>query len=226
MDGFKTAKYPRLAKAARKFFEDYNIFQDSYGLTYVPGETELTAYYLGLDPKYETRTRSDYPEFMPSEDAYKDTLVWERLGKKFTEVVPKEPELDYISPIEPALTYRKEESPLSYQGQDSFTVNPETAYGKELQDRLNYAFTRSVNRGDRGMDINPDTGKLMYKGEEQLLGSVYFNELGEFEDRWDLGVDWYEPIAKPINILRRLGEPLLEMNVPVVRGTAKYIGEE
>jgi len=229
MDGFKTAKYPKFAKATRKLAEDFN--PTSYQLTFVPGESEFVSHLLGLPMERKYRNLTEFPDRMPSNEAFKDTTIWKRMEKQYMEIDTKDPAdyaaEEYWRPQDSTYTYTKEESPLLYLGEDRFAVNPESEHGKEFQRRINYAYTTALNKGpEKGMDINPDTGKLMYKGEEDLLGDIYFNESGQFEDKWNISLDEYEPIGTPVNLFRMLSAPLLERNIPKVLGEAKYIGEE
>jgi len=231
MDGFKTAKNPKFAKATRKLAEDFN--PTDYQLTFVPGESELVSHLLGLPSERKYRNLTNFPDKMPSDETYQDTTIWERMNKQYSQVDTKDPAeyaaKEYWLPQDSTYTYTKEESPLLHFGGDRFGVNQETEHGQEWQRRLNYAFTGAVNKGpEKGKDYNPDTGTLMYKGEEDILGDVYFNEFGDFDDKWNISLDEGEPILNlpPVNLFRLLSAPLLERNIPKVWGKAKYIGED
>tara|TARA_R100001082_G_C4288536_1_gene127133 strand:+ start:51 stop:680 length:630 start_codon:yes stop_codon:yes gene_type:complete len=202
----KKAKYP---EAAEWIYE--NVSLPGFTKTYVPGESELTSRLLGIEPRYEYSTNVRVPKEMYSEKVLTDKKLWDAWVDKSWEKLSDK------------VLYSPEESPLEKTGVNEFTPNPETKFGKGFQDRLDLAFTQAVAK-----DIyayNPDRNyKLMLKGKEELLGDVYFDEEGNFEDKWNVSVDRHEPILTPTNLLRRLGSPLFEMNTPVIKGKATYRG--
>ena len=202
----KKAKYP---EAAEWIYENVNL--PGFTKTYVPGESELTSRLLGIEPRYEYSTNVRVPKEMYSEKVLTDKKLWDAWVDKSWEKLSDK------------VLYSPEESPLEKTGVNEFTPNPETKFGKGFQDRLDLAFTQAVAKDI--YDYNPDRNyKLMLKGEEELLGDVYFDEEGNFEDKWNVSVDWHEPILTPTNLLRRLGSPLFEMNTPVIKGKATYRG--
>ena len=202
----KKAKYP---EAAEWIYENVNL--PGFTKTYVPGESELTSRLLGIEPRYEYSTNVRVPKEMYSEKVLTDKKLWDAWVDKSWEKLSDK------------VLYSPEESQLEKTGVNEFTPNPETKFGKGFQDRLDLAFTQAVAKDI--YDYNPDRNyKLMLKGEEELLGDVYFDEEGNFEDKWNVSVDWHEPILTPTNLLRRLGSPLFEMNTPVIKGKATYRG--
>ena len=70
-------------------------------------------------------------------------------------------------------------------------------------------------------DYNPDQEyRKMRKGEEELLGDIYFEDDGSFSDLWNISLDPHEAKLTPTNIVRSLLSKPLEMNTPVVKGKA------
>ena len=120
-----------------------------------------------------------------------------------------------------------QESPLSDLG-DFFAVNIGTPFGQNLQDRIDLAYTMAV-LGDKRRK-NPDTGEIMLAGDEALLGTMYFDEEGRFEDIWDIKYGEHEdkwlglpfPFS-PTKIGRWLYGPAYETNVPIVKGRASML---
>lgn len=139
-------------------------------------------------------------------------------------------------------SYSKEQSPLVDFG-DYFGVNSESMHGKDMQDRLNYIFTAAKLNNLKSE--NPDTGEMMYRGEDPLLGSVYFNEFGDFTDVWDIAPGKHEPLWPEEETVERGKDPLLinklqsffynigrekagpdyQKNIPIVKGRAYLLGE-
>jgi len=122
-------------------------------------------------------------------------------------------------------SYLPEESPLADLG-DFFAVNTGTPFGQNLQDRIDLAYTMAVLSDSRRK--NPDTGETMLAGDEALLGTIYFDEEGRFEDIWDIKYGEHEerrlglPFPpSPTNIGRWLYGPEYEANVPIVKGRAR-----
>ena len=60
----------------------------------------------------------------------------------------------------------------------------------------------------------------MRKGEEPLLGDIYFEDDGSFTDLWNVSLDPHEAKLTPTNIVRSLLSKPLQMNTPVVKGKA------
>jgi len=202
----KEAKYPKLAE-----FVYENVDVPGYSRTYVPGESELTARLLGLPAKY------DYGNIVRTipEQFKKDELISPKLWETYIDKAWESVGEAILDP---------KESPLIEVEPNIFEVNPDTKAGKNLQDRWNLAYSRARHQRK---DLNPDRDyKPMYKGEEPLLGDIYFDEEGNFEDVWNISVDEHEPLLTPTNLMRRIGAPLLEMNQPIVRGKATYKGYE
>ena len=203
-DPVKKAKYPELAK----FVYDH-VDIPGYERTYVPGESELTSRLLGLPAEHTYENRMSVIPEMFKEDQLKDKNLWKKYIDKVWESVGE-------SALDPS------ESPLIEVEPNVFEVNPNTKAGRALQGRWDLAYSRAKHQR---MDRNPDKNyQKMYKGEEPLLGDVYFDEEGNFEDVWSISVDQHEPVLTPTNLLRRIGAPLLEVNKPVVRGKATYRG--
>ena len=202
----KKAKYP---DAAEWISENVNL--PGYQRTFMPGESELTARLLGIEPKYEYQTTTKVPEEMYSEKVMNDPKLWDAWVEKSWEALAEK------------AVYRPEESPLREISSSRYTPNPETKFGKSWQDRLDLAYSQARSKNVYG--YNPDKNyKYMLKGQEELLGDVYFDEEGNFEDLWNISVDRHEPILTPTNLMRRLGAPLFEMNVPTITGKATYRG--
>jgi hypothetical protein len=203
-DPVKKAKYPELAEWV---YENVNL--PGYERTYVPGESELTARLLGLPPEYTYENKMSVVPEQFREDQLKDPTLWKTYMDKVWESVAE-------------TAYDPSESPLIEVRPNVFEVNPDTRAGKALQGRWDLAYSRARHQRQ---DLNPDRDyDPMYKGEEPLLGDIYFDEEGNFEDIWNISVDEHEPLLTPTNIGRRLGAPLLEANQPVVRGRATYRG--
>ena len=204
-DPVKKAEYPRLAEFAYKYADI-----PGYQRTYVPGESELTARLLGIDPKYDYKHTLNPVTEQFREDELKDPKLWET----------------YIEQVWKSVgdaAYDPSESPLIEVEPNVYEANPNTKAGKRLQRRWDLAYSRARHaRKDR----NPDRDyQLMLKGEEPLLGDVYFDEEGSFEDVWNISLDEHEfPMGSLGNIMRTLGSPLLEANQPIVRGKATYRG--
>ena len=200
----KKAKYP---EAAEWIYE--NVDLPGYSRTYVPGESELTARLLGISPKYtyQNKMRAIPEQFQ--EDELKNPTLWQTYVDKTWESVAES-------------AYDPKESPLIEVEPNVFEVNTNTESGRALQGMWDLAYSRARHQRK---DRNPDRGyKPMYKGEEPLLGDIYFDEAGNFEDIWIISLDPHEPRITPTNLARRLGAPLLEVNKPVVRGKATYRG--
>ena len=205
-DPVKKAERPRLAE-----FIYENVEIPGYERTYVPGESELTARLLGLPPKYDYQNIVSVIPEQFKEDQLKDPTLWKTYIDKVWESIGE-------SALDPS------ESPLTEVEPNVFEVNPSTKAGRNLQGRWDLAYSRARHaRKDR----NPDRDyQLMLKGEEPLLGDVYFDEEGNFEDLWNISLDKHESRLTPTNILRAVGAPLMESNTPVVRGKATYRGYE
>jgi len=203
-DPIKKAKLPKIAEFV---YEDVNL--PGYERTYVPGESELTSRLLGLPAKH---TYENIVSVIPEqfkEDQLKDPTLWKTYIDKVWESIGE-------SALDPS------ESPLIEVEPNVFEVNLNTKAGKNLQGRWDLAYSRSRHQRK---DHNPDRDyKEMYKGEEPLLGDIYFDEEGNFEDIWNISLDEHEPILTPTNLARMIGTPLLEVNKPVVRGKATYRG--
>jgi len=160
---------------------------------------------------------------MFKEDQLKDPNLWESYIKKVWESVGES-------------AYDPKESPLIEVEPNIFEVNPNTKAGKSLQGRWDLAYSRARHQRK---DANPDRDyQEMYKGEEPLLGDIYFDDEGNFEDLWNISMDkredvfsfdpknsWRENMGTNLtNVLRLLGTPLLEENTPTIRGKATYRG--
>ena len=207
-DPIKKAKYPDTAEWISE-----NVNLPGYQRTFMPGESELTAILLGIEPKYEYQTTTKVPEEMYSEKVMNDPKLWDAWVEKAWTALAKK------------AVYRPEESPLRKISSSSsrYMPNPETKFGKSWQDRLDLAYSQARSKNVYG--YNPDKNyKYMLKGQEELLGDVFFDEEGNFEDLWNISVDRHEPILTPTNLLRRLGAPLFEMNTPVIEGQARNRG--
>tara|TARA_R100001082_G_scaffold102387_1_gene72459 strand:+ start:160 stop:783 length:624 start_codon:yes stop_codon:yes gene_type:complete len=203
-DTVKEAKHPKLAE-----FIYENVELPGYSRTYVPGESELTARLLGLPPKYTYENKLSVVPEQFQEDELKNPTLWKTYIDKVWESVAES-------------AYDPKESPIMEVEPNVFEINPNTKAGKALQGRVNLAFSRGKHQRK---DANPDNEyEPMYKGEEPLLGDVYFDEEGNFKDIWNISLDPHEPILTPTNMMRRIGAPLLEVNKPVVRGKAMYKG--
>ena len=210
------AKYPRLAEF---IYEDVDL--PGYQRTYVPGESELTSRLLGLPAKHTYENRVSVIPEQFREDQLKDPTLWKTYIDKVWESVGE-------SALDPS------ESPLIEVEPNVFEVNPDTKAGRALQGRWDLAYSRARHQrwpeghfleGELKRDLNPDRDyEPMLKGEEPLLGDIYFDEEGNFEDIWNISVDKHEPLLTPTNLIRRIGAPLLEMNQPIVRGKATYRG--
>jgi len=200
----KQAKHPKLAEF---IYEDVDL--PGYQRTYVPGESELTSRLLGLPAKHTYENRVSVVPEQFREDQLKDPTLWKTYIDKVWESVGE-------SALDPS------ESPLIEVEPNVFEVNPNTKAGRALQGRWDLAYSRAIHQRK---DRNPDRDyELMHKGEEPLLGDIYFDEEGNFEDIWNISVDEHEPLLTPTNLIRRIGAPLLEMNQPIVRGKATYRG--
>ena len=70
---------------------------------------------------------------------------------------------------------------------EQFILNPTYGASGWLQDDLDIAYTDALAKGR--MRRNPDTGELQLAGNESVLGTVYFDKGGEFEDYWNIGLD-------------------------------------
>ena len=212
----KKAKHPRLAEFV---YEDVDL--PGYHRTYVPGESELTSRLLGLPAKHTYKNRVSVIPEQFKEDQLKDSNLWRTYKDKVWESIGE-------SALDPS------ESPLIEVEPNVFEVNPNTKAGKALQGIWDLAYSRAGHQrwpeghfleGELKRDLNPDRDyEPMLKGEEPLLGDIYFDDEGNFEDLWNISVDDHEPVLTPTNLVRRLGAPLLEMNTPIVRGKATYRG--
>jgi len=232
-----------------------------YAKTYVPGEHELLARMLGIEDhvnQYMYANTLSIPEtdWEGKEVDSFETLIegWQQgKGTELEDVMlyqtyEEEPWSEVIMGNfdgekmhrYPGVgkSYTKEESPLTDYG-DYFGVNPQTKFGKNLQDRLDYYFTQAKLYKD--YRENPDTGKLMLAGDDPLLGSVYFDEDGNFVDVWDISEGEHESPIPPLdfifnprksflsslgyNIGRRIAGEDYEKNVPIVKGRAHLLGD-
>ena len=215
-DPIKKAKLPKFAEFV---YEDVNL--PGYERTYVPGESELTARLLGLPAKHTYKNIVSVIPEQFREDQLKDPTMWETYKNKVWESIGE-------SALDPS------ESPLIEVEPNVFEVNPNTKAGRSLQGRWDLAYSRARHQrwpkghrleGELKRDLNPDRDyEPMLKGEEPLLGDIYFDDEGNFEDLWNVSVDEHEPVLTPTNLARRLGAPLLEMNTPIIRGKATYRG--
>ena len=219
-DPVKKAEHPRLAE-----FIYENVEIPGYERTYVPGESELTARLLGIPPKYTYENKVSVIPEQFKEDQLKNPSLWKIYIDKVWESIGES-------------AYDPSESPLIEVEEGVFEANPKTRAGKALQGRWDLAYSRSRHQKK---DRNPDRDyQLMLKGEEPLLGDIYFDEEGNFEDIWNISMDkrekvfsfdpkddWGTNIDRNVtNLLRLVGAPLLERNQPVVRGKATYRGYE
>tara|TARA_R100000152_G_C6671537_1_gene107731 strand:- start:35 stop:694 length:660 start_codon:yes stop_codon:yes gene_type:complete len=214
----KEARYPGLAEFV---YDDVDL--PGYQRTYVPGESELTSRLLGLPPRYtyEAKMSTIPDQFQESE--LKDPKLWEIYIDKVWENVAES-------------AYDPSKSPIKEVEPNVFEINTSTEFGKVLQSRIDLAYSRARHQkwpeghfleGELKRDLNPDRDyEPMLKGEEPLLGDIYFDEEGNFEDVWNISVDEHEPLLTPTNLIRKIGAPLLEMNQPIVRGKATYKGYE
>jgi hypothetical protein len=205
-DPIKKAKYPKAAS----FIEEH-VSLPNYRKVFMPGESELTARLLGIEPKYEYSNYMEIPKEMYSEEVMMDKKLWDVYVDKAWKKLSDE------------VVYRPEESPLREIDVNKFIPNPETKHGRDWQDRIDLSYSQARVKNVYG--YNPDKNyKYMLKGQEELLGDIFFDEEGNFEDIWNISVDEHEPILTPTNLIRRLGAPLFEMNVPTITGRATYKG--
>ena len=203
------AKYPKISNLAYKLAD-----LEEYQRTYVPGESELTSRLLGIEPKYEYKHKA-----RPVDEFFKEHMIKDYgKEKKYNQHL-----WDFY--ISKSLTnegdkkYKPSESPITETKPGVFEANPKTQFGKNFQRRIDLAFIRSklIDK-----DHNPDQGyRKMRKGEEPLLGDIYFEDDGSFSDLWNISLDPHEvPMANPTNIARSLFSPMLEVNTPTIKGKA------
>tara|TARA_R110002020_G_C15961272_1_gene746602 strand:+ start:40 stop:690 length:651 start_codon:yes stop_codon:yes gene_type:complete len=198
----KKSKYPKIAD----FIQNLSGM-GKYFKTNVPGESELVSRLLGTKPKYNYRNIVNPVDelFESSSDTEKDKKLWDTyMEKSWKQVGNKK--------------YSPDESPLTETKTNVFEVNPKTQFGKNFQKRIDLAFIRSklIEK-----DYNPDQGyRKMRKGEEPLLGDIYFEDDGSFTDLWNVSLDPHEAKLTPTNIVRSLLSKPLEMNTPIVKGKA------
>ena len=192
-----------------KLLFEYMSIPGAYQKTYVPGEAELAARVFGVEDLV-------------------NPLTYERT----TSIAPAIPFVDQdllrydIKEMDEEASYLPEQSPLTEIMNNIFEVNPNTEFGQNLQDRINVAYSLAKEYGQ-----NPDTGEMMLKGKEPLLGDVYFDKSGNFEDVWDVGIGEFEsihpkgtnPLEALINLFRMMGQDKYQMNRPVVRGRAERL---
>ena len=185
--------------------------QKSYERTFVPGESELTRRLLGLPEEFEYSNIRTADERDFKEENLKDPKMW----NIFLDNTWKQ--------VAGSLSYKPEESSVKEVGPNEYIPNPESDFGKNLQTMIDLAFSRAVHQEK---EMNPDTGEMMYKGEEELLGDIYFDEEGNFEDIWDFRLEEREDRTANLDNLLRHHFRDLQVNVPVVRGKATYRGYE
>ena len=214
-ESIRQAEFPSMAE----FLAKYADLPPVYYKTYLPGEAELTARVYGVEDRVNPYT---YLHTQAAKDVPLETIAdW---TGKLEDIIDKK---DFPK----GTSYLPEESPLSEVETNIFEVNQETEFGKNLQDRINLAYTLALlNDSYR---TNPDTGEEMLTWEEELLGNVYFDESGKFEDVWDIGIGEYEPIftneghplSVPLNIARYFGQDAFQMNIPKIKGQAEWLGK-
>jgi len=193
--------------------------RDGYGKTYVKGESELLTRLMGLEPRYTYENTSTI-----TDDAFKSGNLMGTEGKG----------MEWNSGE--FRTYDPKESPIIEVEPNVFEVNPKTKAGKSLQDRIDMSYSQARERNkyygflnqEPGYEPNlnlPDEYKnrsRMLKGEEPLLGDIYFEEDGAFRDLWNLDLDDFEiPFDSGYNAARLVGAPIMTENRPVVRGKAR-----
>ena len=240
-----------------------------YGKTYVPGEHELLARMLGIEDyvnqymygateslrktNWKGEPVDAFETLIEGLQSGEGTTVDDIMLHTFHEEEPW-PEVAMGSWDGEVLhrrggtgkSYTKEESPLLDYG-DYFGVNPETEFGENLQDRLDFYFTQA--KLYKNYKKNPDTGESMLAGEDPLLGTVYFDERGNFVDVWDIAEGEHESTSPPLgqifdpnkswlsslgfNIGRKIAGPDYQKNIPIIKGRAyllddinPYIGRE
>ena len=200
----KKAKYPKVADFIQNL-----PGMGKYFKTNVPGESELVSRLLGVEPKYNYRNIANpVDKFFENPGGPKteeDKKLWDTYMEKSWKQVGNK-------------TYNPNESPLTETETNVFEVNPKTKFGKNFQKRIDLAFIRSklIDK-----DYNPDQGyRKMRKGEEPLLGDIYFEDDGSFTDLWNVSLDPHEAKLTPTNIVRSLLSKPLQMNTPVVKGKA------
>jgi hypothetical protein len=242
--------FPGLGGIAEWIYNNMDLSE--FQKTYMPGEAELTSRLLGIGdrvdpymyahtvkPKEEAFTQevlsgeapqsiaqdwpawADYETFedMPWEGMM--TNVWNPSEEKYE----KEPMR--------GKSYDPSESPLKEISPNIFEVNEETVFGQNWKDRLDFAYSSAKAQG-RYKD-NPDRGdKRMLFYEEQLLGDVFFEEDGSFEDVWNVDLDEWEKVIdrytdesgetqtgiNKANFYRYFGSPFFQRNIPIIRGKA------
>jgi len=193
--------------------------RDGYGKTYVKGESELFTRLMGLEPRYTYENTSTI-----TDDAFKSGNLMGTEGKG----------MEWNSGE--FRTYDPKESPIIEVEPNVFEVNPKTKAGKSLQDRIDMSYSQARERNKYYAFLNQEPGyepnlnlpdeyknrSRMLKGEEPLLGDIYFEEDGAFRDLWDLDLDDFEiPFDSGYNAARLVGAPIMTENKPVVKGKAR-----
>ena len=216
----KKAKYPKLARFMQKVSEHHDI--EDFVRTWVPGESELASRVLGIEPTYRyMHTLDPADEYFEYETLSKPSM-WNQYMDKSSKSIGE-------------AYYKPGDSPLIEVEPNIFEINPNTEFGKNLQKRIDLAYSRAreswINYPDN-LESNPDKeGRRMWRGEEPLLGDVYFENDGTFEDVWNVHLDPHEKLFRNFkgeftlsNALRAILSPGFEMNEPVVRGKATHRG--
>lgn len=214
-----------LAKSTYDFYEKSdgsNKDRDGYGKTYVKGESELLTRLMGLPPRYTYENTTKIKDGAFREDnllSAKDDKnnSWENVGFS---------------------TYDPSESPIIEVDPNVFEVNSKTEAGINLQDRIDLAYSRAIQTNEHYSDsgimdssgyeenyLLPDEYRnrsKMLKGEEPLLGDIYFEEDGAFRDLWNLNLDRNEiDFGSVTNMVRGIGAPIMTENKPVIKGMAR-----
>ena len=201
----KQAESPSIAEFLFKHMD----IPGMYERTNVPGESELYARVLGIENIVNPYTYLNTQSVTPAIPFLDDDLY--RINTQ---------------ELEEEASYFPEQSPLLETETNMFNVNPDTEFGKNLQDRIDMSYSQAVLGNTYG--INPDTGERMLKGTEPLLGDIYFDEDGNFEDVWDIGIGKYEEsgshvLSQLLDYFRKSQQDKYQMNIPTVKGKARNL---